>query len=72
MVKLGWTFFSVFPEEVVFSALFNKKEYKYLLDENHEKYKHEKHKLKISDNRMNKDDAKNYGFYFYQVDYSKK
>jgi hypothetical protein len=72
MVKLGWPFFSVFPEEVVFSALFNKKEYKYLLDENHEKYKDEKHKLKISDNRMNKDDAEKCGFYFYQVDYSKK
>jgi hypothetical protein len=72
MVELGWPFLSAFPEEVVFSALFNKKEYKILLDKNHDNYKHDKHKLRISEQRMNKDDAKKYGFYFYQVDYSKK
>jgi hypothetical protein len=72
MLELGWPFFSVFPEEIVLCGLFNKPEYKFMLDHNHEKYKHDKHKLRISEQRMNKDDAKNDGFYFYQIDYSKK
>jgi hypothetical protein len=67
MVKIGWTFFSVFPEEVVLCALFNKPEYKILLR------KHEtQNKLKVSEDRMNINDSKNHGFYFYQKDYSKK
>ena len=72
MLELGWPFFSVFPEEIVLCGLFNKPEYKVLLDNNHEKYKDEKHKLRISQQRMSFDDAKKWGFYFYQIDYSKK
>lgn len=67
MVKIGWTFFSVFPEEVVLSALFNKPEYKILLRDHKTQ-----NKLKVSEDRMNINDSKNYGFYFYQKDYSKK
>ena len=72
MVKIGWPFFSVFPEEVVLCALFNKPEYKLLLDHNKEKYNNEKYKLKINENVMSQDFAKINGFYFYQKDYSKK
>uniref|UniRef100_A0A6C0AZN5 Uncharacterized protein n=1 Tax=viral metagenome TaxID=1070528 RepID=A0A6C0AZN5_9ZZZZ len=72
MVELGWPFFSVFPEEIVLSALFNKPEYKILLDSDKEKYKSNKSKLKISEQRMSKEDATKNGFYFYQIDYSKK
>jgi hypothetical protein len=67
MVKIGWPFFSVFPEEVVLSALFNKPEYKLLLRE-HET----QNKLKISEQSADINYAKNNGFYFYQKDYSKK
>ena len=72
MVKLGWPFFSVFPEEIVFSALFNKPEYKFLLVCNNDKYIDVKNKLKVSEQTLNVNDAKNCGYYFYQIDYSKK
>jgi len=66
MVKLGWPFFSIFPEEVVLSAILHKPEYKHLLPINpinkilqiHEKYKTEPQ-------------ARAEGFYFHHKDYTK-
>lgn len=64
MVELGWPFFSVFPEEIVFSSLFNKPNYRSLLDNNYIK-----NKLYIHENIINETDAKNLGFYFHHKNY---
>jgi hypothetical protein len=64
MVELGWPFFSIFPEEIVFSALFNKSDYKLLLHNDNLQQK-----LQIHESRMNEYDAKNNGYYFHHKKY---
>jgi len=64
MVKLGLPFLSIFPEEIVLSAIFNKPEYKSLFFE-----QPECGKLQIHENRMDRESARNRGFYFYHRDY---
>ena len=68
MVKIGWTFFSIFPEEIVLSSLLNKPEYKELVStlQNIENYKLQIHETKLSENI-----AKENQFYFHHKDYSK-
>jgi hypothetical protein len=66
MVKIGWSFFSIFPEEIVLSALFNKPEYKGLINSSTQN-----NKLQIHEKNMSEDIAKNSGFYFHHKDYSK-
>jgi hypothetical protein len=61
MVKLGLPFLSSFPEEIVFTSLFNKPEYHYLF-----KNSHESQQLYIHELYLNKHDAKNHGYFFYQ------
>ena len=66
MVKLGWPFFSIFPEEIVLSALFHKPEYKHLVPTDHANQRlqiHEKHKTE--------EQARSEGYYFHHKDYSK-
>jgi FkbM family methyltransferase len=64
MVKLGWPFLSIFPEEIVFTALFNKPEYKHLLYNQPESAK-----LQIHENRMNVRDAVQNNYYFQHRNY---
>lgn len=66
MVKIGWPFFSIFPEEIVFSALFNKPDYKVLINNT---TKH--NKLQIHEKHMSEEVARNNGYYFHHKDYSK-
>lgn len=66
MVKIGWVFFSIFPEEIVLSAIINKPEYKHLLNNSTNCYH-----IQIHEGRMCEMDAKNNGFYFHHKDYSK-
>ena len=66
MVELGWPFFSIFPEEIVFSALFNKPDYKLLLHNNLLQ-----NKLKIHESLMNESEARNNGYYFHHKKYLK-
>jgi hypothetical protein len=66
MVKLGLPFFSIFPEEIVFAALFNKPEYRGLLKQNPEKKK-----VQIHEKKMNTETARKNGFYFHHKDYIK-
>jgi hypothetical protein len=66
MVKLGLPFMSIFPEEIVLTAIFNKPEYKYLLYDNPELKK-----IQINERHINKIDAKNSGYYFYHQNYKK-
>ena len=64
MVEIGWPFFSIFPEEIVLSSLFNKASYKSLIHNNYIQnmlYIHEKY---ISEN-----DAKMNGYYFHHKTY---
>jgi hypothetical protein len=67
MVRLGYPFFSIFPEEIVLSALFQKEEYKGLITSN----QLIKGKLQIHEKNMNEEQAKNNGYYFHHKDYSK-
>ena len=64
MVQLGLPFLSCFPEEIVFSCIFNKSEYKYVF-----KHRNESVKLYIHECYLNKLDAKNSGYYFVQRGY---
>ena len=68
MVKLGYPFLSIFPEEIVFTSLFNRGEYKHLL------YRQtpECHRLQIHEDKI-KDSfiAKNNGYYFHHRNYKK-
>jgi len=64
MVKLGLPFLSSFPEEIVFSTIFNEPEYKYILN-----FRPEMYKLYIHDCYLNKQDAKNNGYFFVQRGY---
>jgi hypothetical protein len=67
MVRQGYPFFSIFPEEIVFSALFQKEEYKGLITRDYSIQS----KLKIHETIMNETQAKNDGYYFHHKDYSK-
>jgi len=64
MVKLGLPFLSSFPEEIVFTSIFNKPEYKYVF-----KNRNEILKLYIHETYLDKEQAKNYGYYFLQRAY---
>jgi hypothetical protein len=70
MVDLGWPFFSIFPEEIVISAIFNQPYYKPMLYNNNNNnnigntlYIHEKY--------INETDARNKGYYFHHKNYIK-
>lgn len=65
MVKLGLPFLSTFPEEVVFSTIFNKPDYSYVFYYNDS----EVNKLYINECYTDKETAKNEGFYFLQRSY---
>jgi len=66
MVKVGWPFFSIFPEEIVFSAMFNQPKYKHLL------YDHpNQEKLQIHEKDLDEESAKKYGYFFHHKNYSK-
>lgn len=64
MVKLGLPFLSSFPEEIVFTSIFNKPDFKYLFKNRPEMYK-----LYIHDTYLSKENAKHYGYYFVQRGY---
>ena len=64
MVKLGWPFLSIFPEEIVFTALFNKPEYKHLLYN-----RPESSKLQIHEKHMNVNDAVQNNYFFQHRNY---
>jgi len=66
MVKLGYPFFSIFPEEVVLSSLFNKSEYSHLIHDNSIQKK-----LYINERIVDETVAKQNGYYFHHKDYSK-
>jgi hypothetical protein len=67
MVELGVPFLSIFPEEIVISALFNKPEYKSML---YEKYDHEISDVLIADeNAKTLETAKEEGYWFFQRNY---
>jgi len=66
MVKLGYPFFSIFPEEIVLSSLFNKNKYKNLLTNYSIK-----NKLHVSEKTMDENSARKNGYYFHHKDYSK-
>ncbi len=65
LVKLGWPFFSIFPEEIVFSSLFNKPEYKFLLESQHN------YNIQIHEKNMDEITSKKSGYYFHHKNYSK-
>ena len=60
LVKLGYPFLSIFPEEIVLTALFNKPEYKHLLYN-----QHESRHIQIHERFQSK------GYYFEHRDYKK-
>lgn len=64
MVKLGLPFLSSFPEEIVFTSIFNKPDYNYVFKNRGEMYK-----LYIHECYLNKEAAKHNGFYFVQRSY---
>jgi len=64
MVELGLPFLSSFPEEIVFTSIFNKPEYNYVF-----KNRGELTKLYIHETYLNKEQAKNHGYYFVQRKY---
>lgn len=59
MVKLGWPFFSIFPEEIVLTSIFNKPEYKHLLYNQYETFR-----LQIHENFLDINSAREQGYYF--------
>jgi hypothetical protein len=63
MVKIGWSFFSIFPEEIVLSSLFNKPEYKSMLNHNNS--------LFINERELSEEHAITNKYYFHHKDYSK-
>jgi hypothetical protein len=65
MVELGWPFYSIFPEEMVFTFLFNKPEFKPMLC-NNQIYQ----KVKISEKYMTEYDAKMNGYFFHHKEYN--
>ena len=64
MVKLGWPFFSIFPEEIVLSSLFNKPKFKSILH-----YEDNLNKLNIHEKRMDEELARNLGYFFHHKEY---
>ena len=66
MVKLGLPFLSIFPEEIVFSAIFNKPEYKHLLY-----HKYENSSLQIHEYRLDTNSAREHGYFFSHRQYNK-
>jgi len=66
MVKLGWPFFSIFPEEVVLSALLHKPVYKHLRPTDPIN-----HRLQIHEKHSTEEQARSDGYYFHHKDYSK-
>jgi hypothetical protein len=64
MVELGWPFFSIFPEEIVLSTLFNKSEYKMLIHNNLIQ-----NRLQIHENDISENDARIDGYYFHHKTY---
>ena len=64
MVELGLPFLSIFPEEIVFTALFNKPEYKEFIHICHENYM-----LQIYETYADFNGAKQAGYYFIHRDY---
>ena len=61
MVKLGLPFLSSFPEEMVFTSIFNKDEFKYVFKNRDEMYR-----LYINDGYISKEQAKTNGVFFMQ------
>ena len=59
MVKLGLPFLSIFPEEIVLSAIFNKPEYRVLLCK-----RFINDRLQIHEDRLDMDSAKRNGYFF--------
>ena len=64
MVELGYPFFSIFPEEIVFSALFNKPEYASLIQPNSSLLK-----TRIHEDFLDENIAKMSGFIFHHKKY---
>lgn len=64
MVELGLPFLSSFPEEIVFTTIFNRPEYKYVI-----KKRNERNKLYIHETDLNEKSAKDYGYFFLQRKY---
>jgi len=60
MVKLGYPFFSVFPEEIVLTSIFNKEEYKHVLN-----FNPVISKLAAVEQKLSKSDAAEQGYYFF-------
>jgi hypothetical protein len=65
MVELGWPFFSIFPEEIVLSAIFQKPEYKGLL-----KADRISNKLQIHETKLSEEVARAEGYYFHHKNYA--
>ena len=68
MVDLGWPFFSIFPEEIVISAIFNKPKYRHLL----QREIYIGNKLYIHEKYANENLAREQGYYFHHKNYIKK
>jgi len=64
LVELGLPFLSSFPEEIVFSSLFNSDKYKYVFKNRSEMYM-----LYIHDCYLSKESARNKGYFFVQRGY---
>lgn len=64
MVKLGLPFLSSFPEEIVFTSIFNKPEYNYVF-----KNRDEMFKLYINGCYLTNNEATHKGYYFVQREY---
>jgi len=58
MVKIGLPFLSAFPEEIVFASIFNKPEYRYVVNDTRELYIHAAY--------ASKEHATHLGYYFIQ------
>lgn len=67
MVELGTPFLSIFPEEIVLSALFNKPKYKKVLHNQDDKIIGVLH---TNDDSMNINKAKESGYWFFQRNYN--
>jgi len=65
MVKIGLPFLSSFPEEIVFTSIFNDPDLNYVFKNRDEMYK-----LYIHECNLNKEQAKYHGFFFVQRDYN--
>jgi hypothetical protein len=61
MVKIGLPFLSYFPEEMVFTSIFNKDEFKYIFKNRNEMYR-----LYINNAYISKEQAKKDGYFFMQ------